>query len=397
MLDEYVDARFPFVFSSRNFFLHTNYQLVEDFYIKFNEKYGADTENPNVKATLKLSKVEIKQLVCVYSESDMGFYRGQILKICEDGSFLVRYIDFGDMEKVKADNIFALYQEFSQAPAMAIQCFLDGMWERNFSIYDSIFLSFLSFPDPTDNFNAARVKFYPSVDGIKYPVSVLVQTKRGEWKDLTQTSLGKFSPAENIKNYSFDIRKFFVDSLKEGNFEKSPEAFQKFLNVFSNTMLKIGGEYPTQCVHVSSVTKFAFAKEGAFELITNMSFYYRGYLECPSAQNPVKERSLVVFPLGKYFFRGFVISESDMDSEVFSVDLGFTTVVSNSTLLALVALFSLDKCPPKALICRLDKVIPIHADYSNIARYVFCSLLYSYFFTNLLPFIQQNGGNILPG
>lgn len=368
--DKYVDVTFSYVFSSRNFFVNPNSALVEDFYVKLNNRYGADIEKPSTKASLKLSKVEVKQLVCVYSEEELSYYRCQVLKICEDGAILVRFIDFGDLVKVKADFIFALYPDFFSAPAMAVHCFLDGLWERNTSTFDSIVLNFLNFPEPTDYFIAARVKFHPSVDGVKYPVSVIAQTKQGEWKDLIQTALGKVPHLESITQYVFTVNDFSSLNLSGNNFEKSPEAFDKFLKVFPNTMLNIGSEYPGKCVHVSCVNKFAFANEGAFELITNMSFYYRGYPECASADIPLKEQSLVVFSIGKFFYRGFVISTRGDDAEVFSVDLGFTKLVPSSSLLLLVDIFSLAKSSPKAIICGLEKIVPAFAEWSAVATYV---------------------------
>ena len=127
MLEVTHEAVFSMVHSSRDFFLHTvDYAQVEDFYVKFNSRYSAELKIPPLAERLKTTNVAVKQLVCVRSNTEQCFYRGQILKANEDGSFLVRCIDFGDFLTVQPDVIFTLHEEFCSQPAMAVHCYIDG-------------------------------------------------------------------------------------------------------------------------------------------------------------------------------------------------------------------------------------------------------------------------------
>lgn len=69
--------------------------------------------------------------------------------------------------------------------------------------------------------------------------------------------------------------------------------------------------------------------------------------------------SLVVFAIkNKFFFRGLVLHPGPVDSEVFSIDFGFTAVTPNVEIFPLYDEFTLDKFPAQSTVCGLYGVVP---------------------------------------
>ena len=121
------EALFSVIYSSRDFFLYTaSFAQVEEFYVQLDSRYKAELKVPPRAEMLRATNVAVKQLVCVRNKAEDCFFRSQILKANDDGSFFVRNIDFGDRLKVQPDDIFTLHEEFCSQPAMAVHCYIDG-------------------------------------------------------------------------------------------------------------------------------------------------------------------------------------------------------------------------------------------------------------------------------
>lgn len=54
----------------------------------------------------------IGEIVGALSTLDDGFYRGKILKKIDDATYLIHYIDFGDIDNVPISNIFGIPNDF---------------------------------------------------------------------------------------------------------------------------------------------------------------------------------------------------------------------------------------------------------------------------------------------
>ncbi|KAH9391588.1 Tudor domain [Tyrophagus putrescentiae] len=369
MLEVTHEALFSVIYSSRDFFLYTvSFAQVEEFYVQLDSRYKAELKVPPRAEMLRATNVAVKQLVCVRNKAEDCFFRSQILKANDDGSFFVRNIDFGDRLKVQPDDIFTLHEEFCSQPAMAVHCYIDGKWDQCNAMFDTLILSFDKFPEPTDFFDAARVTIYPSlVDGSKYPVSVEVKTRAGQnWKELLEVPLDKtcVTVPQTIKSKLFCFKDFLTSAgLTEENFdERSPEGYQQLTQFFGHAvhLLKLGEPTSSvsklRCIYVACVSRFALVAESAADLVTNMSLFYWGNLERPFAGN-VNPGSLVVFALKRFFFRGLVMKSSSAHIEVYAIDLGFTVSVPVSALRPLFSpLFSLERLPPKALIAGLERI-----------------------------------------
>ena len=121
----FIDINLSYVYSSRSFFVHLNYEEVENFYMKFNEHYATMTTVNDLN--LSPNSISIHQLCCVFNQDDSSYYRAQILKDSE-GKYLVRFVDFGDMYLVAPKFMYKLFPEFAKVPIFALHCFLEGIY-----------------------------------------------------------------------------------------------------------------------------------------------------------------------------------------------------------------------------------------------------------------------------
>lgn len=56
--------------------------------------------------------VVIGEIVGAQSILDDGFYRGKVIRKIDDITYLIHYIDFGDLDNVSISNIFEIPHDF---------------------------------------------------------------------------------------------------------------------------------------------------------------------------------------------------------------------------------------------------------------------------------------------